>query len=227
MNLKDPGISPYAVERTLGEGAFGKAELTNRGTVVKISTGFDVSDADIKREFDGVKHFHSLGIGPKAIGIEGKNIEIGLVEGIPLSAVKGEAAQMSSQMEGAKTLLKLHKSGWSHNDAYDENLILQKNGVVKLIDAGQAMPVGGKIAELSNGAAIVSRSGLNDIERIAPNHPVLGRLKRALKKDLKRHWEVTTQALKTLDKRKITQIKQIAEIDLHKAYLSIADLYIK
>ena len=228
VKAKGNDIPPYTVKKTLGEGAFGKAELTTRGTVVKVSTGFDVSEDDVKREFDGVKHFHKLGIGPEAIGIKGKDIEIGLVEGTPLVDIKNEKAQMSAQMEAAKALLKLHKSGWSHNDAHDENLILQKDGSVKLIDAGQAMSVGGKVAELSNGAAIVSRSGLNDIERIAPNHPVLGKLKKALKKDLAEHLKAVSQASdRSMDKYKSTEMKQSAELKLHKAYLAIADQYIK
>ena len=221
------GIPPYTVKKKLGEGSFGKAELTDRGTVVKTSTGFEVNEDEVKREFDGVKHIHKLGLGPEAIGLEGKTLEIGLVKGKPLVKIKDEEAQMAAQMESAKTLLKLHKSGWSHNDAHDENLILQKDGKIKLIDAGMAMPVGGKIAERSDGSGIFSRAGMADLDRIAYTHPAVRELRKALKKDLDEHWKVTSQTLNNMDESKRSEMKQAAEIKLHKAYLAIADQYIK
>ena len=227
VKAQGTGIAPYTVKKKLGEGAFGKAELTDRGTVVKTSTGFEVSNEEVKREFDGVKHIHKLGLGPEAIGLEGKTIEIGLVKGKPLVKIKDEESQMSAQMEAAKALLKLHKSGWSHNDAHDENLILQKDGKVKLIDAGMAMPVGGKISERSDGSGIFSRAGIADIDRIAYTHPAVRELRKALKKDLDEHWKVISQTLNNMDESKRSEMKQSAEIKLHKAYLAIADQYIK
>ena len=223
---QDKGIPSYTVKRTLGAGENGRADLTNRGTVVKTTTNSSISEAEVRREFDSVKHFHGLGLGPEAIGIKGKSIEIGLVEGIPLAKVKGEDNQMIAQMEAAKALLKLHKSGWAHNDAHGDNLIVQKDGSVKLIDAGQSVPVGAKIGSDYDGD-FFGVSGVSDLQNAAGRHPSIVDLKRALKKDIEKHRKATTQSFGDMDEKEIYRIRQKAEIDLHKAYLAVADKYIK
>ena len=226
IKMQDPGIKKYGVDRILGEGTNGRADLTDRGTVVKTVTNTDISLNDVRREFNGVKHIHSLGIGPEAIGIEGKKIEIGLVKGVRLGDIKGDTAWMDARMESAKTLLKLHKSGWSHNDAHEENIIVQSDGSVKLIDPGMAVPVGTKIGSDWDGD-FHGRAGISDLNAAASRHPQVNRLREALSKDLQKHWDATRRSFGDMDNKDIYRIRQMAEIDLHKAYLAIADLYIK
>ena len=226
IKMQDPGIKKYGVDSVLGEGYHGRADLTDRGTVVKTVTNTDISLNDVRREFDGVKHLHKLGIGPEAIGIEGKKIEIGLVKGVRLGDIKEDAAWMDARMESAKTLLKLHKSGWSHNDSHEDNIIVQSDGNVKLIDPGLAVPVGSKIGSDWDGD-IPGKAGISDLNMAASRHPQVRRLSEALTKDLKKHWNSTMQSFGDMDNKDIYRIRQMAEIDLHKAYLAIADLYIK
>ena len=237
--LKNPGILKYKKVQELGQGAFGTAILTDRGTVIKLADRFDAEWVkDGQSEFEALKQFEKLGIGPKAIGFEGKTIEMGLVEGRTIKDINeeniksgiGPESHYSNQMQGAKALLKLHQSGWIHGDAHSENILIDKDGNAKLIDAGYSAKVGSADAD----------TGYEDISRALEGHPALTGLEAAMEPHTEAFHDEMTEAWGKHNKKfrrkgnrkakgsinepiETTAIKQ----KLHKAYLSIAEQFIK
>jgi predicted Ser/Thr protein kinase len=133
-------IAPYSTVKVLGEGVFGKAVLTDRGSVVKTLKKYKKSDAaDLQLEFDGLKVLGDLGIGPKPIALDlAKGVlEMEYVEGPTLKDKHGTVTLMGDDADKVVLMMaKLHKAGYLHNDAHRGNIIITGSGDFKLIDAG-------------------------------------------------------------------------------------------
>lgn len=223
----NPGILPYKKVKRLGKGAFGTVILTDRGTVIKLADGaMSAKLSAAQNEFEGLKQFEKLGIGPKAIGIDGKTIEMEMIKGKTLFDLKKEGASpeehQANQMKVAKALLKLHKSGWVHGDAHHKNLLIDSEGNAKIIDAGYAEKVPGRFS---------STSGYTDIVRALEKHPALPAFEAEMKPFVTAYRRESMEAtnlrvpLKDVDQR--AKNSGVPLKKLHDAYLGIADKFIK
>lgn len=222
-SVENPGILPYKKVKKLGSGAYGTVILTDRGTVIKLANGaLSTKLEDAQNEFAGLKQFEKLGIGPKAIGIDGKTIEMELIKGKTLFDIQKEGASpeqhQANQMKVSKALLELHKSGWIHGDAHHKNLLIDSNGKAKLIDAGYAEKVPG----LSSW-----ESGYSDIVRSLAKHPVLPKFEATMKPFVAAYRREEMEAFSLRDKEQRGPTAAIALKKLHDKYLSIADQFIK
>ena len=222
-NITDPGIAQYKVVRELGKGDFGAAVLTDRGTVIKIANGSRPrKPEEAKAEFEALKQFSKLGIGPKAIGIDGTTIEMGLITGQTIRTLKdsgiSNGQHQKNQMMAAQSLLKLHRSGWSHNDSHLHNLVIDDKGQAKLLDAGAASKVGGMTWD---------GTGYHDIKSALRGHPSLALLSKAMEPHELAYRMAHTQAFQKGDKSRIDTDLSQARINLHNEYLKLSPQFIK
>jgi len=150
-------VQPYKAVRELGRGAFGVAELTDRGTVVKqsISTqagrdfeAFKGGGNDFYREAELQNRVAAVGIAPKALAVDSKSMESELVLGktiADLTDVEGKsksdtARKTKALAEGQKAvglaILKMHQAGVVHNDLNQGNIMVDESGTAKILDFG-------------------------------------------------------------------------------------------
>ena len=222
-SVENSGILPYKKVKKLGSGAYGTVILTDRGTVIKLANvALSTKLEDAQNEFAGLKQFEKLGIGPKAIGIDGKTIEMELIKGKTLFDIQKEGASpeqhQANQMKVSKALLELHRSGWVHGDAHHKNLLIDSGGKAKIIDAGYAEKVPGQSS---------SASGYSDIVRSLEKHPALPKFEATMKPFVDAYRREEIEAYSLRDKEQRGPNADIALKKLHDRYLSIADQFIK
>ena len=165
-------VAPYEDVKILGSGAYGEAVLTERGTVVKrikedSDTDSDDPVADAKHEYEMLKVFDNLGIGPKAIGFDSQygEIEMGLVKGDTFDTEYRYASDKDKVTLAAnafKAITKLHKAGYSHNDFHPGNVMFDSDLKVTVIDPGFA----GKVGDAHSSGYYVNKSGFFDIAKM-------------------------------------------------------------
>ena len=164
-----PGIEPWEEVQVLGQGEFGWAVLTDRGTVVKYikdeaDIGSDDPVAESRREYDMMVVMDDLGIGPKALGFDSKtgDIEMSRVDGetfeIGYKYALSDTAKSTLITNAYESITKLHKAGYSHNDFHSGNALFDKDLNVTIIDAGMAGKPGEPYSKYQP-----YRSGFHDI----------------------------------------------------------------
>jgi hypothetical protein len=212
-----PKIAAYSAVRTLGEGDFGKAELTDRGTVVKTAKPESgLTEGDMLSEYNALKLFSKLGIGPAPIGLDGLKLEMGLVQG---KTFDDSQPSEEDKMSAARQLLKLHKASYLHNDVHNGNLIKPASGgEVLLIDAGMS-----KAAGHPDGY-----HGLWEIDLVlGHSHPAVVGIKSAMGKAEDDFFDETAAARKLTDEAAKSKARGLAKLKYHQAYLAVADEFIK
>lgn len=211
------GIPPYKVKQKIGEGSFGRADLTDRDTIVKTAFEYMAITPDmVKREFEAVKLMHSLGIGPEAKSLDADKLsfEMSFVKGKTFSEID---LTDGDRMAAAVAVLKLHKAGYVHNDLHDGNVIKSDDGSIKLIDGGQVMKAGD----------IDGHHGWFDTVSLLSGHPVQQKLLSELAQPEAEYKSEIMAAQKmpfgdARDKR-----RSDAKLKYHQEYLKVADKYIK
>ena len=155
-------VKPYSVVKQLGIGAFGAAELTDRGTVVKrlltaadksmTEDEFALDNADAaakRRSFVDEAEMQSMaadaGVAPKVLAVDENSMEQELAPGRTLADYglssdpkDRETYFAASTGQLLKTLTKLHAAGVVHNDLHNSNIIVADDGSIKIIDYGMA-----------------------------------------------------------------------------------------
>jgi predicted Ser/Thr protein kinase len=170
---KSNPINPYKSTKTLGEGMFGKAVLTDRGTVVKKFYGGNIPGTKIERfttetiarEMEGLRVMHRLGIGPRPIGIDQGKIEMEHVEGIQIGKMIDGPEKEEATSKAIDALITLHRSGHTHNDAHDYNVIYKTDKTISLIDGGELLKIG-EFKDEPGSVVRYARSGYHDINSI-------------------------------------------------------------
>lgn len=218
-------VKPYKVAAVLGNGAFGQAVLTDRGTVVKTVNGDGIdmptSQESLQAEFKALGIMHKLGVGPEPLGISKDIIEMSVIKGRPLidelQDTEFAKASQEDAMQVAKALVKMHKVGLVHNDMHAGNAIKADDGSIKLIDAGLA-----RMAGDNDGS-----HGLADIARVLEGRPELASLYKALEKDEAEYFDSLDKAYKMADFSSRTRARGAAKLAYHNAYLAVVDQFIK
>ena len=136
-------VQPYETVKILGEGGWGEAVLTNRGTVVKTSVWDRVNNFAKEAELQSVAA--EAGVAPKVIAHSDTALEQEYVKGRTFDEIMD--SRDSSDLTEAKALLteavfKLHNAGIVHNDLHQSNVMLDDSGSVKIIDYGLATRAG-------------------------------------------------------------------------------------
>lgn len=169
--VTDETVKPYEEVKILGQGAYGEAVLTDRGTVVKriredSDTDSDDPVADAKREYEMLKVFDQLGIGPEAIGFDKQwgDIEMSLVKGDTFEKEYKYASDEDKETlanSAFQAITRLHKAGYSHNDFHPGNVMFDKDLNVTVIDPGFT----GRVGEVANEYGSF-KSGFYDIAKM-------------------------------------------------------------
>lgn len=235
-----PGIAKFKVEKELGEGAFGRTELTDRGTVVKTLGKLDDFlelpvdyESMLKAEYDGLKKMHELGIGPEPLGlnIANRQIEMSLAKGISLDDAYGKYDEdfTDAAMEAtAKQLVKLHKAGWSHNDIHIGNAMVDETGKVTLIDAGFAKKVGDATTVLLDDSEVsIAKSGYHDLKYLGLSKETSGIFKDVYE-SLTNNGALDDFAMQIGNLYKVRladreEVARQAHVKLHEEYLKVLD----
>jgi len=141
-------IKPYKTTKTLGEGGFAVAVLTDRGTVVK--TALPGKASDFPREAEMQARAADAGIAPKVLAAGQAGLEQELVKGPDLETMqqtdwaKDDDADLSPKTTRAGeaaglAMMQLHAAGVVHNDLHEGNVMLDEaSGKVRIIDYGTA-----------------------------------------------------------------------------------------
>ncbi len=165
-----PNIEPWEEVQMLGQGEFGEAVLTDRGTVVKLIKGeADDPVAESRREYDMMVVMDDLGIGPKALGFDSKtgDIEMSYVKGDTFETEYKYASDLDKVALATKAyeaITKLHKAGYTHNDFHSGNAMFDKDLNVTIIDAGMAGKVGEPFSKYQP-----YKSGFSDVAMLFRN----------------------------------------------------------
>jgi tRNA A-37 threonylcarbamoyl transferase component Bud32 len=146
--------APESIE-TLGKGAMGEVYLTENGTAFKSSLYEAVPiSAD---EVDIMNDAAKLGVSPKVEGIlkdtkgEIKGLEMEFLaehrtlldfsnNGLKTTGIESKGSDFEKRAETiesvSKSVAELHKNGIVHGDLHGNNVMLDKDGGVKMIDYG-------------------------------------------------------------------------------------------
>lgn len=142
---EDFSIAPYREVSVLGEGAYGKAVVTDRGTVVKRLFGgseasHSLNAVYLQLECDMLQEAHRIGIAPRPIGLSRANLELEMTvaKGEPLSNSIKLAPALRAQILSKLSMLH-SKTGISHNDLHSGNIMYDEaTDSAQFVDFGLA-----------------------------------------------------------------------------------------